>query len=231
MEDWPNPRWGHPLPYPSKYSRPRALFWLFLIAVVTGISLYFSYLYARENIDQESLIIIPDRVCFPFSSEFLSTARYLVSSIEGNAKEISISYISVNSKPNKIKYNPVIIYCSPDNPNWFLELEIQVSRNPFFPNGYQAEYLNPAETYDYNCSSNFTVTPTTTAPEAFIIARSYLLSKYPPENFKWPDRIELIITPIRGYVWEFYYDDFFPESRDLIFDVVSSSEHVIIKQD
>jgi hypothetical protein len=229
MENWPEPKWGHPLPKVSKYLRPRALIWLTIIIGITSLSLLGSYIYANRTIDEDSLITFPDDVVFPFTSEFKEEADHLASSIDRKAKAISISYVLANPKSNKIKYNPILVYCIPQNPSWLLKLNIQVNRSVFSQNHYQARKLEPGENYQYDCSSDEIVTPSIPAPEAILIAQRFMLSNYSPEDFKWPDRIHLMKVPSQGFVWKFVYDDFSSESTKLELQVNSGSGIVTMK--
>jgi hypothetical protein len=229
MEDWPAPKWGHPLPKASKYLRSRAFIWLSLVVVITGISLFVSYIRTNKSIDKDALITFPDYVIFPFTSEFKAKAYHLASTIERDAKAISLSYRLAEPEAKKIRYHPILVFCSPENPAWFLEMDIQVNRSAFFRNHYQARTLKPAEASQYDCSVDNVGTPSTTAPEAFLIAQRFVVSNYPPEDFKWPDEVHLVKDPTRGYSWEFTYDGFFSESNQLVLAVKSGSGTVTEK--
>lgn len=229
MEEWPEPKWGHPLPKVTKYLRPRALIWLAVLVGVTGLSVLGSYIHAKRSINKNYLLTFPDQVIFPFSSEFKDEANHLVSKIDPNAKLISISYVLADPETEEIKYHPVLVYCIPQNPAWYLELNIQVNRSGYSQNHYQASKLKPEESDRYTCSSNKVTTPSTPAPEAILIAQRFLKDNYPPEVFQWPDKIQLLNESSHGYTWEITYDDFFGDSAPLEFRVKSGSGVVTVK--
>ncbi len=208
MDDWPAPRWGHPLPPPSKYLRPRALQWLSLLAVIAVLVGTITYRRTQKTIAEENLLSIPDQVILPFSSEYLPQAEYYAESLGEDPRLISLSFQRSPSSSPKHTYHPQLVYCYPEVPGQLIAMDIEIHRAILRKDSFQARRLAPGALGTLDCAADSLRPPRLSAPEALLTAQAYLAAKYPSAPEVWPDHLALLKNTQRGYLWEILYRDY-----------------------
>lgn len=222
MDDWPAPRWGHPLPPPSKYLRMRALQWLSLLAVMAFLVGTIVYRNAQKTIADENLLILPEEVVLPFSSEYLPQADYYAESLGEDPRLISLSFQRSPSSSSKHTYHPQLVFCYPKVPEQLIAMDIEIHRAILRKDRFQAKRLPPGALATLDCAADSLHPPRLSAPEALLTAQAYLAAKYPSAPEVWPDHLALQKDPQQGYLWEILYQNF-RNATDLVIRVDSGT--------
>ena len=126
MENSPTPRWGHPLPKWSKHLKPRAIFWILLLVVLTAIGLFLAYLISEKKLEGATRFFNPKNVDVPLSGEYyFQTIQLLKKELDlDDVSVVSITLLRNQYAPPKITYTPILEFCSPNDSNWSYQVEV-----------------------------------------------------------------------------------------------------------
>ena len=221
MEDWPAPRWGHPLPPATKYLTPRAFLWLVLILLVSGSGIYMAYRAARSSQAGLDVLQMPDHVVFPLSSEYMRDAQSIARSYQKDAKWIALSYQRFLPGGRRVKYHPLLTFCSPSEPDWGIEMDIEVNRSVFFRNTYHIQSLSPPDIRRIDCDAASLKGTTFTGAEALLRSQELIHRKYALDDEIWPVVLTLNRHPAEGYIWEIIYEPFSNYGGELVIAIDS----------
>ena len=210
IEDWPKPRWGHPLPGWSKYEKPRAVFWFSLLIIIILIGFTLSYLGMDYLLKGITPLYTPKNVQVPLSSEYYFQTVDLAKGYFENTTVSSIILLRDLDTLDKITYIPIIEFCFPDDLERNYQIKVTKVQRIIEENQYIGLYVREENQYsgsyvineDQDCSDlqmNPPVIPSITAIE---LAQTYLIDNKEVAYDPWPFLLEAKRGEDRQILWK-----------------------------
>jgi len=201
----PIPRWGHPLPPPSRYLSPRALIWMTVLLVVGILGTIIVYFVIEKQLEGTERVELPGNVDLPMASEYMPVANYLAKREQADAELISILFERNAEASERILYSVELLYCSPAKPNWFLQVHWQY--NPWEPGRKHAtaKHISGMDHLERPCAESGMQIPVIHSAEAIVLAQNYMQSNFSDMVHLWPTSLEVKRDQTRRMVWEIVF--------------------------
>lgn len=225
IEDWPKPRWGHPLPGWTKYEKIRAVLWISLLAIIILLGLAFTYLGAEYRLLGTPRFITPKNVQLPLSGEYYFQAINLAEEKFENVRVSSITLLRDPNTLDKIIYTPIIEFCSLDNPDWSYQIEVTKIQGIIKENQYSGSYM---KIENQVCSdmqmNNLPAISSLTAIEA---AQDYIIDNKGVSYDLWPFSLEAKRDEDRLLLWILEFHKFEEHTSKLTVKLNASNGEVL----